>query len=379
MLKEKLKFKNSRKAMVKALSNIIPKQKGFLLFYPTHNKMGFSGNLRSLFIYMYENKDKHDYKITWCTSSKKTYAELKEKNYPVIFHNTLVKYYLLRAEHIIQDSTYGWLIGNFSIVQLWHGNGFKHVALLDKTVTEKRLKALREVYPQYKMIAASSVKDKQFMISSFENENVYVVGSPKNDVFFREDNLSEQLKSKYGLAEFDKIYSYTPTYRDSGVFNPFDIIFWEQLQTWLIVNNAVFVIKKHPWDKEFNVPATFSNIKDLTNEISDVQELLLFTDVLISDYSAIVTDFALTAKPMLFYFYDYSEYISLRDFYYELDEVLPGPFINDSESLLSAIKDLSWFDEVSYQEKYAKFVATFHQYVDGNSSKRVLEQIQKLN
>jgi CDP-glycerol glycerophosphotransferase len=360
------------------LSYIVPKQKGLVVFYPTHNKSGFSGNLKSFFLYLNSCAECKEYTAVWCTNNDETYRYLKEKGYQVIKNILDVHYHLLKAEHIIQDSTHVMLVGKLSVIQLWHGNGFKNSALLDETNSPEMREHLRKAYKQYAFLAASSPEHKQLMIKSFDNEKVLIVGSPKNDVFYDDPAQIAGIKAQYGLSKFDKIYTYTPTFRDTGDFNPFDARFWEELNTWLVANNVLFAVKKHPWDKTLIIPEQYEHIKDLSNTFADVQELLIISDLLISDYSAIVTDFAITGKPILYYFHDYAQYTSIRSFYYNMMEVLPGPFIYNSDSLLSYIKDLSWFAEPEYQQKFQKFLATFHTYMDGNSSKRVFEEMKKL-
>jgi len=360
------------------LSNTVPKKKGLLVFYPTHNKSGFSGNLKSFFIYMHNHTSRQDYQMIWCTNNTETYNRLSKLSYRVIMNKIIIHWQLLRANYIIQDSTYTWLIGNFPVIQLWHGNGFKTIALLDKSNPPAKLESLRTTYANYRLIAASSDQDKTYLLPSFENENIYVVGSPKNDIFFQEQHLNEDLKSKYGLESYKKVFAYTPTFRDSGDFDPFSPAFWASLNNWLQSENYVFVVKKHPWDKTLVVPDQLSNVKDYTSKVDDVQELLLVTDVLISDYSAIVTDFSITGKPILFYIYDYDNYIKLRDFYYDLKTLLPGPFLYDDDTLLQHLQDMSWFDTEAYQAGYNRFRGTFHKYLDGHSCKRVFEAMKRI-
>jgi CDP-glycerol glycerophosphotransferase len=361
------------------LTYIVPKQKGLVVFYPTHNKGGFSGNLKSFFLYMNTSLEAKNFKGVWCSSNGETYKELKSKGYQVIKNKLNIHYHLLKAQHIIQDSTHIMLVGKLSIIQLWHGNGFKNSALLDERNSLEMRQLMKKAYEQYAFIAASSPEHQELMIRSFENEKVLIVGSPKNDVFYEDPAQVDVIKSKYGLSKFDKILAYTPTFRDVGDFNPFDGQFWEALNDWLVANNTLFAVKKHPWDETLVIPDGYDHIRDVSSIMPDVQELLLISDVLISDYSAIVTDFAITGKPIIYYFHDYERYTSIRSFYYDMMEVLPGPFLYDSNSLLTYIKDLSWFSEPAYQQRFRKFLATFHTYMDGNSSKRVFEEMKKLN
>ena len=368
-----------RRILFTWLSYFIPKKEGLIVFYPTHNKAGFSGNLKQYFLYLNSCSEKAQYTAVWCTNNAETYNMLRALNFHVVKGRMLVHYKLFRAEHIIQDSTYTWLIGNFSILQLWHGNGFKNSALLDTTNAPKKLVLLRKAYKQYRMISAASDAHQELMIRSFENENVAITGSPKNDVFFDDAAVFQEIKVRYGLDKFDKIYAYTPTFRDKGGFEPFNVQFWGLLNDWLEANNIAFVVKKHPWDKTLKVPDQYKNILDLSDRIGDSQELMLISDLLISDYSAIVTDFAITGKPIIYYFHDYDNYTKMRSFYYDLKTVLPGPFIYDGETLLTYLKDLSWFTTPAYQLEFQKFLKTFHTYMDGDSSKRVLEEMKKLS
>jgi CDP-glycerol glycerophosphotransferase len=366
-------------AIFTRLTYLIPKKKGLIIFYPTHNKSGFSGNLRSFFVYMNSSPECKKYVPVWCTNNKETYDLLQAQGYRVIRNKAEIHLQLLRAQHIIQDSTHILLTGNISIIQLWHGNGFKNSALLDMTNSLEMRALLKEAYKHYRIIAASSKAHQELMIQSFDNENVCIVGSPKNDVFYEGPELVSQIKREHGLEKYSKIFAYTPTFRDIGAFDPFPPEFWRALNVWLERNNAVFLVKKHPWDKTLTIPDEFEYIKDCTNTFSDAQDLLLVADVLISDYSAIVTDFAITGKPIIYYFHDYDNYTDIRSFYYDLKTVLPGPFVYDSKSLLACIQDLSWFSDPAYQVEFHKFLERFHTYMDGNSSRRVFEEMEKLH
>jgi len=102
---------------------------------------------------------------------------------------------------------------------------------------------------------------------------------------------------------------------------------------------------------------------------------------LISDYSGIVSDFVLTERPILFYVYDYDDYVkNCRTFTYDLKKLLPGPFIYNEDVLLQYICDIKWFDDKLYKNRYLKFKELFQKYDDDKSSFRVialLENMQK--
>src|SRR5699024_3966255 len=111
--------------------------------------------------------------------------------------------------------------------------------------------------------------------------------------------------------------TYAPTFRDFETAPPCSPGFWKKLNEYLVANNEFFVVTKHPLDLYLKIPGHYSNIDDWSEKIDDVQNLLLITDLLISDYSSIVTDFVLTGRPILTYAYDFEVFKQkCRSIYY---------------------------------------------------------------
>ena len=75
----------------------------------------------------------------------------------------------------------------------------------------------------------------------------------------------------------------------------------------------------------------------------DSQELLLASDLLITDYSSCYFDFLLLDRPIIHYAYDYQSYGSIdRGFYYDLENVSGGSIVKTEEKLLESLdKNLS--------------------------------------
>ena len=71
----------------------------------------------------------------------------------------------------------------------------------------------------------------------------------------------------------------------------------------------------------------------------DIAELFLVTDVLITDYSSVMFDFAVTGRPMLFFTYDLEQYRDqLRGFYFDFEAEAPGPLLATSDEVLAAVR-----------------------------------------
>ena len=105
---------------------------------------------------------------------------------------------------------------------------------------------------------------------------------------------------------------------------------------------------------------------------SDINDLYIASDILITDYSSVFFDYANLKKPVIFYMYDLEEYAGeLRGFYLSLDE-LPGPIVRDEQDL---IKEVRACDDWQPDEKYEDFHKRFNPLDDGHASERVLKRI----
>jgi CDP-ribitol ribitolphosphotransferase / teichoic acid ribitol-phosphate polymerase len=279
----------------------------------------------------------------------------------------------------VLDAAIGKLaFGNFKLIQLWHGTGFKNIGLRTDTYSRKDIIVKRNEYNKYEFIIASSEKDKKFYEDCFEIENVEITGLPRNDRLLYNDN-NGYINDDINVNEYKKVILYAPTFRDKHSIIPFSDSFYIKLQSWLVKMNYVFLIKKHPADDKLSIPNSYKSIIDITNTSGDIQEILPLTDILISDYSSIVVDYLLLDKPIIFYTYDFDYYISKnRSFYYDLKEILPGPFIFNSSDLLTQLKNEKWFQDHHYRLKYKRFKNEFHKYTDFNSTSRVCKLINDL-
>jgi len=104
----------------------------------------------------------------------------------------------------------------------------------------------------------------------------------------------------------------------------------------------------------------------------DVRELHLAADILVTDYSSLMFDFALTGKPMVFYAYDLARYGSeIRGFYFDLFPEAPGPVVTDPDELTTAILT----QEGDRHPRYDAFRATYGHLEDGHATDRVLERL----
>jgi CDP-glycerol glycerophosphotransferase len=107
----------------------------------------------------------------------------------------------------------------------------------------------------------------------------------------------------------------------------------------------------------------------------DISDLLTITDVLITDYSSVMFDFAVTGRPMLFFTYDLAAYRdTLRGFYFDLAAEAPGPLLSTSDEVLAAVADCDSM-AAGYRDAYAEFAAKYCPLDDGKAGARVCDRL----
>ena len=99
--------------------------------------------------------------------------------------------------------------------------------------------------------------------------------------------------------------------------------------------------------------------------------MLLVADILITDYSSVIFDYVLLNKPVIYFTYDYDEYVNQgRGLYFPFEEYVYGTVATNDDELLQAIQE-----EKMEPEKRKVFIEKFMSACDGNSTKKTCEWI----
>jgi CDP-ribitol ribitolphosphotransferase len=281
----------------------------------------------------------------------------------------------------LNDNFFPLAFMNFSpkniVVQLWHAPGaFKKFG---GSVDLKSRKVLKKAGEHTDYLIVSSRNIQEFYREAFQipKTKIKPLGLPRADYYF-EDHDIEDLKSKffekYNFSSDKKIILYTPTFRDEEKYNNvFDFLDLEKFNESL-GDEYVLALRLHPKIKKFykddiSAGGDYIDCSDYPSE----QELLLISDILITDYSSIMIEFALLNKPIVFFTYDYDSYLNNeRGFYFDFKSTVPGPVVYDSNQLIDVIKNRE-FDE----SRISEFVKTQFDEIDGHASERVVDYLLK--
>ena len=264
------------------------------------------------------------------------------------------------------------------VVQLWHAPGaFKKfggsVDFKSRKILEKASKNT-----DYLIVSSSNIQDYYSEAFQIPKTKIKPLGLPRADYYFENhdiDDLKSKFFEKYDLSGDKKIVLYAPTFRDeekyNNVFNYLDLEKFNES----LGDEYILALRLHPKIKKFYSGEISSKGKYIDcSDYSSEQELLLISDILITDYSSIMIEFALLNKPIIFFTYDFESYLTEeRGFYFDFKSTVPGPVVYDSNQLIDVIKSNS-FDE----NKISEFVKTQFNEIDGQSSKRVVDYLMKL-
>jgi len=365
------------------LSYLVPKNKNQILMGSMLGNR-FVGNPKYFFLYCCTNKNTRC-KALWITANRRVFYELQKKGFPILFLYSLRGFiavlcseYLL-FDHNPRDVSYNHLLpGRFNKIETWHGMGVKEVFWRVPPVFN--LPGLKQIIKKlaihesksYKAIitCSDSLQDRAYSV--FQNNNIKIIGYPRNDVFFDKSSVYNNFYEKLKLEQYDKVILYCPTYREDLLpRNPFSKEFYIQLNNYLKSKNFILLDKRHINEEINQDYLSLSNIVDISNKIDDLQDLLVYTDIMITDYSSAFVDFCLTERPIIFYPYDYEEYEKTRGLI-DYFKYLPGFIARTETELLNYIKTLDkiTLDE-NYKKKYQMIKNVYHFYQDGKSSERL--------
>lgn len=266
------------------------------------------------------------------------------------------------------------------VVQIWHACGafkkFGH-SIKDKQggPSSEYLKIV-PVHSNYDYAIVSSEEAIGPFSEAFNmpKQKILATGVPRTDFFFSEEHIYEVKKrfhEEYPELKNKVKVLYAPTYR-GGVNKQYGqqfLLNQDTLFKHLSSDHYELLIKVHPYMQK-------SVIGDINiSENFSLYELMIVSDVLITDYSSVIFEYSLLNKPMFFYCPDLENYVQERDFYYSFPEFAPGPISTKIEPLIEDLRNMKLQKK---QMNYHAFSDRFMNRCDGHSTERVVSLIISL-
>jgi CDP-glycerol glycerophosphotransferase len=269
-------------------------------------------------------------------------------------------------------------------LQTWHGTPLKRIGYDNRYVKahpggfeRDRLEYERWDYLISPNPWASEVLRGAF--AGFDGE-ILETGWPRNDALLApdRDEVRARVRHALGIEDGQTVVLYAPTWRDNlvherGPEDQFSLALDIDEMARRLGDDHVLLLRLH-----FLVQKQLGDLGPVVRNVSaypDVRDLYLAADVLITDYSSVMFDFAATGKPMLFYTYDLEHYRDeLRGFYFDFEAEAPGPLCRTSDEVIAALEDIERV-ATSHSEAYARFRERHCPNDDGRASARVVERV----
>ena len=264
-------------------------------------------------------------------------------------------------------------------LQTWHGTPLKRIHHDVLWAPEGRLAYLDLDVARWDLLLSPNHASTATLQQAFAFDGEIVeTGYPRNDVLVGErgQRVREQVRADLGIAPDVTAVLYAPTWRDQAtlldpaVDVPLGLDVAAAAQE--LGSDYCILQRLHYFNTARRPAAQGDNVRDVSFH-ADIAELYLAADVMITDYSSTMFDFAVTGKPMVFHAYDLAEYGgTTRGFYLDLEEIAPGPVVAEQAQVLDALRHL---DRVAAESKasYERFQQTFCHLEDGHATERVLD------
>lgn len=318
-----------------------------------------------------------DVKLCWLVKSEAEAATLPAGITPVDQNNALARIMAYSTSRVWVDNCRKYVPQKRKgqvYMQVWHGFALKMIeadatqALEDEYIRgSKNDSAMTDV-----IVSGSGFMSGLYRNSFWYDGEVAELGTPRNDIFFGDAcaALEKKVRSALKLPSDRRLALYAPTFRADQNLDCYALDAQRLLSAcenrfggeWTVLirlhpNIAGKSAGLFPYDGERIVDAT---------AYPDMQELLAGADLLLTDYSSSMFDYALTGKPCIQFALDVEAYTRERNFYFPLTE-LPFLMARSNGELEELILR---YDQTQWAGKWEQFKAVNGFREDGQASVR---------
>ena len=294
-----------------------------------------------------------------------------------------------------------YAVGGATIAQLWHGSPLKKLhadspaALtlgpLSRLPAARRM--MREAYRRgtrrINLLPVASDAFVPSMCSAFDltAQQVRVLGEPRTDVLFRGSPAGRRAAAREllertvpGLAGRRAVL-YAPTWRDGepdpGLPTQRQ---WHRIDTWCAATDTVLLIRPHPLGVGSYAHSSRHVRMVPAPLLPESMPLLWGVDVLVTDYSSMLYDFAVTGGPIVLLAPDLEHYAATRGLYRDYAEISGGRWQQDWDGVLDRLERLDAEPSARQQASVhtARIARLAHRHTDGRSAKRVARYLLEL-
>lgn len=329
----------------------------------------FSGNIFYMIKYLSASPQYKDFKI-YLTSRESNDRQFQQQlrdngidNVTTVVLSSREYFKVLAsAKYLINDNTFlPFFIKKEGQVYIntWHGTPLKTLGRKIKNDYHRIGNTQKNfIVADYLLFPNEFTRDRMtedYMIENLTKAKVVLSGYPRNTAFF-DNSVRSEIRERFNF-DGKHVYMYMPTWR--GAVNNIDNKSNIYLQYYLfeiekeLKDNEILYVNLHPIAKKNINFAMFSKIKPFPKGY-ETYEFLNAGDCLITDYSSVMFDYAVTGRKVINFTYDEEEYLADRGLYIGLDE-LPFPKVPDVNSLIKELRSPKSYDDKEFLRKFCSY------------------------
>ena len=269
-----------------------------------------------------------------------------------------------------------------TIIQVWHACGafkrFGRATLASEWGADEIFLKWVPIHANYDLTLVSSASIDQIYADAFGQpvEKITATfGIPRTDALaptLRRDATEREVRTRLGLTDKRTTILYAPTFRGAdlkgaGAPELLDIAALYRA----LGDQYQLILRLHPFVKSaMRIPEGARDfVMDASRE-PDVNEVMLAADILVTDYSSIIFEYALLNRPMAFLAPDLAAYERERGFFFDYRSGVPGPVVETTEQLVT------WINAKAFDlPRVAKFASESFDVMDGHATERLVEQV----
>ena len=264
-------------------------------------------------------------------------------------------------------------------LQTWHGTPYKRIAydVVNPTFPDAEyhyaVELGREV-AKWDILLSQNPFSTRVLRGAFRYEGeILETGYPRNDLLRSPEReaVRARVRAALELPEDARAVLYAPTWRDT---------FEHKLELDLpllrreLGADTTMLVRAHGLTAHTDQGQDGPGVRNVSRW-PDMTELYLAADVLITDYSSAMFDFAITGKPLLLYTHDLEHYRDqIRGFTFPFEEEVPAPLLRTSAEVAAALGDVE-AATAPFRERYAAWAERFCPWDDGGAAARVVEAV----
>ncbi|TDD31550.1 CDP-glycerol:glycerophosphate glycerophosphotransferase [Actinomadura sp. KC06] len=273
-------------------------------------------------------------------------------------------------------------------VQTWHGTPLKRLAhdLRDMPYQRvERLDWMEQEVARWDLLLSPSPFATQVMRRAFRYDgDVLEAGYPRNDILSAPEweSIGSRIRKRLGIPDGKKVVLYAPTWRDDRHHGPgwlgFSLELDVETMRQALGDDHVLLLRTHHLVTDRNCPEMDDFLIDVSR-YPDIAELYMASDVLVTDYSSAMVDYAVLGRPIVLYAYDLARYRDhLRGFSLDLEAEAPGPIATTSAEVAEAVakaSDSESDSEERHADAYDRFFVKYCPHDDGQAAARAVDRV----